>query len=435
MRARHAEKTAAKPAQPESKFSYFVIPVKGVIGEDFKAAHMTLYLAKAANLSPSVVILDIDTPGGLVTDAEQMVSALLKAKGLRVVALVRRALSAGVPVALCCREIYVTAGTTIGGGVSYIPDDSGVPVHLPKDVAEKWQSIWRATCRVAAEHGGHSTLIPEAMIDLDFALTMRKEKERIVLERDGKGEVLKARGKILTLTGREAVACGLAKDISEDYAALGKQMGMAGWRLAERRVAGRAVKSKGFDSPVELEALMVAKIRSLGLDDDSVTDLQLPSLLEKWQAWYKQQRFVGRKVRWAVVMDGASEVDISALRRSLAAKRKTEKKMDNFAWGLGKLHAKMTALETEIRNREHYPITVKGWSAGPRQLPIIAWVSKSAKNKLLKLPSKSELLLKGRIRDVSYRTRKQHGKSVPDPQNGLLLLHVSLERCVLVEGE
>ena len=45
--------------KPKSKFSYFVIPIKGAIGRDFTATDMKAYLDEATKAKPTVVVLDI----------------------------------------------------------------------------------------------------------------------------------------------------------------------------------------------------------------------------------------------------------------------------------------------------------------------------------------------------------------------------------------
>ncbi|MCX5682311.1 MAG: hypothetical protein NT049_01325, partial [Planctomycetota bacterium] len=221
-----SQTTPASPAaSPAANRAYMVIPIKGHIGENFPSSAKT-YLDRATKLNVTVIVLDIDTPGGLVVEAEQTVDLMIQNKNFRFVALVRSALSAGAMLALACNEIYMTDTATIGAAVSYRRDADGSIVRLPPDVDEKFQSAWRAVCRKAADHGGHDSLLAEAMADRSFALTMRKAGDRIVLERDGTGDVLKANGKILTLTAREAVACGLAKGIAEDISAVLWRLGI-----------------------------------------------------------------------------------------------------------------------------------------------------------------------------------------------------------------
>ena len=214
--------------QPVAKDICYIIPIKGVIGVDFTAKAMKAHLEQAAKSKATVVLLELDTPGGLINDADEIVNAIIGQKNVAFVALVHKALSAGAAITLACPDVLIDETATIGAAVSFSVTPEGKIVTLPPDVAEKFQSAWRAVCRKAADHGGHSSLLAEAMVDPDFALTMRKDGDRVVLERDGKGEVLKAKGKILTLTAREAVNCGLAKAMVSDPESVAAKLGKVG---------------------------------------------------------------------------------------------------------------------------------------------------------------------------------------------------------------
>jgi ATP-dependent protease ClpP protease subunit len=292
------------PPQPPAPnvATYFVIPIKGGIGSDFTAALMETLLQQAKKLSPTVVVLEIDTGGGDIHDAERIINLIIANKNLRFVALVRRALSAGAAITLACKEIYLTDSAIIGGAVSYRLGDDGNPVQLPADVAEKFQSIWRAVCRKAAEHGDHSSLLAEAMVDPDFSLTIRKEGDKFIIERNGRGEVLKANKRILTLTAREAVSCGLAKGIVAEMDALGKQLSLSGWQvLGQRSIAGvnSGNTAKAESGPGYLYSVLFSKAVSLKLTEH-LTSLQEQSAMAEWNAWLKKQSFQRRSVRWTL---------------------------------------------------------------------------------------------------------------------------------------
>jgi hypothetical protein len=220
--------TASSDPAAAEKPTYMVIPIRGMIGKDFSSQLMKIHLERAEKLKPTVVVLEVDTGGGDIVEAERIVDLLIAAKGTRFVAFVRKALSAGATITLACKEIFVTEGATIGAATSYQVGEDGMPGVL----AEKFQSAWRAVCRKAAECGRHPAVLADAMVDPDFALTMRIEREMVVLERDGHGSVLKARGRILTLTARESVSCGLAKGIVADIPELGERLSMRAWQLA-----------------------------------------------------------------------------------------------------------------------------------------------------------------------------------------------------------
>jgi hypothetical protein len=215
---------------PSAKATFCVIPIDGVIGVDFNAGRLENLLKKASELHVDYVVLALNTPGGSVQDAEKTVDLIINHSDLKFIALVNKALSAGVPIAMSCKRIFVTESATIGAAVSYMPDNRGNPRMIPPDVAEKFQSAWRAVCRKAADHGGHPSLLAEAMVDGDFALTATTKDGKVEFARGGKGEVVKDKGRILTLTAKEAVKLQLGEAVAKNATEVGKEMGIAQWK-------------------------------------------------------------------------------------------------------------------------------------------------------------------------------------------------------------
>jgi len=293
---------------------YYAIPITGAVGRDFTAGQMEAHLKEAERLKPAAVLLEIDSGGGLIDHAEQIVDLIIKHKDLTFVAYVHKALSAAATVTLACEKIFVTESATIGGAVSCSLDEKGNVEELPADVAEKFQSIWRATCRKAAEHGGHPSLIAEAMVDPAFALTMRGTGEGADLERNGEGKVLKAKGRILTLTAREAVSCGLAAGLVEDVKGIGEQLAAADWRAvgghAERLATAFDVPAvlgpEAFATPSTLYSFLYRKVVSLGLMDEQ-TEMQKEKAVDEWEGWFLEQAFSGQSVEWSMTLAEASE--------------------------------------------------------------------------------------------------------------------------------
>lgn len=310
----HADAQDAAPGEPQT---YFVIPIKGVIGRHFTAARMQAYLKDAERLKPTVIVLELDTAGGEINDAERIVDLIIAHKHLRFAAFVRKALSAGATITLACEKIFVAESATIGGAVSYSVGADGMPQSLPADVAEKFQSVWRAVCRKAAEHGGHPSLLAEAMVDPAFSLTMREEQGKLIFERDGQGKLLKAKGRILTLTAREAVDCKLAEAMVPGLHAVGQHLGMREWQELGGRPGvqpadvGSPEKTPlgAFAAPGSLYEMLYQKVVSLGLTGE-LTQIQKKKALEEWAAWFDAQRVKDRKVQWTVTLADASEGEV-----------------------------------------------------------------------------------------------------------------------------
>ncbi len=199
------------------------IPVTGVI-ELGLAPFIERGLAEAREAGASLVVLDIDTPGGRV-DAAQRIADALSDSEVPVVALVnRRAFSAGALIALATERVYMRPGSVIGAATPV--DGSGTKAP------EKIVSAMRSEMRALAEARALDPAVAEAMVDEDIAIA----------------GVVEA-GKLLTLTTEEAVAIGYAAEI-EDLDALLAERGVDGASVttAEVNWAERVVRF--FSNPV-----------------------------------------------------------------------------------------------------------------------------------------------------------------------------------------
>ena len=412
-----------KPASEESqKPTYFRIPIKGAIGR-FTTARVKTLLKQAAKLKPTVVILDLDTPGGSTAQAEEIIDLIIKAKNLRFVAFVHEALSAGAAITLACPEIYMSDTATMGAATSYWASASGMPLVLPPGLAEKSQSHWRAVCRKAAQHGGHASILADAMIDPDFALTMRKENGRIVLKRDGRGKTLKAKGRILTLTPSEAVSCGLAKGFVQDLPALGRSLSMSGWSEIKPSQIYIGTRAKRRGSQIELYERMREKANALKLNSKLSTTLQKETSLNEWNGWLKKQRIIGQTIELEVGLIGVDEEraksQIAQINRRIASVessrdsvRRTEPLQTRDWRGtairnpdrqrkLNRLRSERTQYVKERGHITSHPFDMYGHALEDFRVLISARVSKSSREFLGRATIGTDMLLSGRITEVT----------------------------------
>jgi len=407
----HAHAEDAAPNQPQT---YCVIPIKGVIGSDFTTGQLRACLKEAERLKPAVVVLELDTGGGDINDAEGIVDLIIEHKDLEFVALVRKALSAGAAITLACKDIYVTEKATIGGAVSYSVAEDGHIVDFPKDVAEKFQSIWRAVCRKAAEHGGHPSLFAEAMTDPDFALTMRKEDGRLVLERDGKGELLKARGRILTLTSREAVSCELAKGTAADCEALVRLLGMQDWHRIALPEGPQPVA--GQFTPRALYRVLSRMGAALRLGDP-MTEAEEMEAIRIWNNWCQQQRFKGSRVVWNLAFDNVCEHNVG-LYFGLPC-------VESSRWPtnamVGKEHP-MSLVPEPHRVVSKCPVAVQAVSVDEPMFHVEAWASNEVKTRVAKIPKGSMIAVSGVVENLAPYVLK----------DGRFSVHVVLDNCSVV---
>jgi membrane-bound serine protease (ClpP class) len=185
------------------------VPVTGVI-ELGLAPFIERSLKEAAAAKAALVFLDIDTPGGRVDAAEQIVDAI-QASPVPVYAFVnRRAFSAGALIALATRSIWMVPGAVIGAATPVTGEGHKAP--------EKIVSAMRSEMRALAEQRGLDPRIAEAMVDENVGVEGVVEK-----------------GKLLTLTTEEAVRVGYASSIP-DWNALLHEFDADGAQVHEMRV-------------------------------------------------------------------------------------------------------------------------------------------------------------------------------------------------------
>lgn len=221
-------------AAAKSGPTYLVAPIRGAIGLYATTELLKTYISIARAQQPDMFILEIDTGGGSVREVGAMIDLLQAAKDLKPIAYVRNAHSAGAMLAMSCRQIVMAPDASIGGAVIY----STTPWGTPQNIEEKMQSIYRAQFRAAAEAAGQEPLLIEGMMRTDVVLSRTGAGPGTkVIEGSPAGSALvKPRGRILTLTASEAVACYLADDIADRpegcAVALGLQTGGTASRAA-----------------------------------------------------------------------------------------------------------------------------------------------------------------------------------------------------------
>jgi membrane-bound serine protease (ClpP class) len=179
--------------------AFLAVPVLPVSAQDAPVYRITVFGTIEMGLAPYVrravkeaneagapaIVLDIDTFGGRVDAAQQIVTAVAGSE-IPIYALVsHNAWSAGAMIALAADSIYMTPGSSIGAATPV----SGAGEKAP----EKIVSAMRGEFRALAERRGLDPRIAEAMVDESIAI------EGVVEE-----------GKLLTLTGHEAIDLGVA---------------------------------------------------------------------------------------------------------------------------------------------------------------------------------------------------------------------------------
>lgn len=166
----------------------YVVPIR----EDIMPP--LLYLVRrgvkeAMAAKADLLVIDMDTNGGRLDVAEEIMEIIDKFEGEVVTFVNKKAISAGAIISFATDKIYMVPEGLIGDAA---PIMSGGQ-EIPETANEKVKSFLTARLRSKAEANGHRPDVAEAMV--------RKER---VLEIDDK--VLAPGGELLTLTAREAAA-------------------------------------------------------------------------------------------------------------------------------------------------------------------------------------------------------------------------------------
>ena len=195
-----------------------VVPIKGEIS-DAQFFFMRRALKQAEREQASAFVLDMDTYGGSLSSAVEMLNALFKSSVPTFTFINSNAGSAGALIALCTNKIYMAPVSAIGAAAPVLPGGQ----ELPPTMADKTVSYFSGYFRSAAERNGYNPDIAEAFI--------RKDKEVKIGE-----TVVHPKGSLLTLSAQEAtkvmgdkplLAAGIASSVEEMI----KKAGLDGSRI------------------------------------------------------------------------------------------------------------------------------------------------------------------------------------------------------------
>jgi membrane-bound serine protease (ClpP class) len=168
-------------AQSEKK-KVMVMEIKAEI-DPRMSRYVKLALEHAEKTNADIIIIDMDTFGGALNDAKEIVDRLMDEKKPLWVFINSDAASAGALISIACDSIYMSPGATIGAATVVTGTGEAAP--------DKYQSYMRSIMRSTAEEKGRDPHIAEGMVD-----------ENVVIDS------LKQAGKVITFTTNEAIENG-----------------------------------------------------------------------------------------------------------------------------------------------------------------------------------------------------------------------------------
>ena len=173
-----------------------------------------LALEDAEKQNADLIVIEMDTYGGAVNDADDIRTMILETKTPIHVWINKDAASAGALISIACDSIYMASGASIGaatvvmgGGGDAAPD--------------KYQSYMRSMMRSTAEAKGRDPKIAEAMVDQN-------------LEVEGVSE----KGTVITFSVSEAISNGFCEGQVDSVTEVIEKQGIDNYEIVEYQTSG-----------------------------------------------------------------------------------------------------------------------------------------------------------------------------------------------------
>jgi membrane-bound serine protease (ClpP class) len=259
-----------------------VITLEGVI-DDYSRDALFKRFAAARKLGVNVVILKLNTPGGLVTAGLDISRFLKLQDDVHIVAFVdEKAYSAGIMIGLACDEIVMEPGSYIGDSAPIVMDSSGGLQKLEGAERAKAESPILADFHDSAVKNGYDPLLAEAMVsygrvvhwveksaDLGAVSTQPSAERRFVnadqfaklsqegwriVNEPGVPQPIDGGDTLLTVSADVAHKIGLAKAIVPSPAALAADRG---YTIVAELAPGTGEKLVGLLSSAAVRGLLL----------------------------------------------------------------------------------------------------------------------------------------------------------------------------------
>ena len=183
-----------------------------------------LALEKAEEIEADLVVIEMDTYGGAVNDADDITTRILDLEIPIVVFINKDAASAGALISIACDSIYMTPGASIGAATVVVATGQAAP--------DKYQSYMRSTMRSTAEATGRDPKIAEAMVDQEIEIDSVTEA-----------------GKVLTFSTSEAIKHNFCEAEVKNIEEVIKRQGIEQYELVEFRLSATERIIKIFLNP------------------------------------------------------------------------------------------------------------------------------------------------------------------------------------------
>lgn len=178
----------------------------------------------ADTLGATALIINMNTYGGTVVDADSIRTMILRSKIPVYVYIDNNAASAGALISIACDGIYMRPGSSIGAATVVNQTGEAMP--------DKYQSYMRSTMRATAEAHGKDTVITTENDTIISWFRDPKIAEAMVDESiyvEGVSDT----GKVLTFTALEAIEYGFCEGTAESIDEVISILGYKEYELVE----------------------------------------------------------------------------------------------------------------------------------------------------------------------------------------------------------
>ena len=216
--------TGLRAQENDSTVQVFLLKLRAEI--DPRTNRLTeLALEEARQLNADLVIVDMNTYGGAVNDADEIRTRFLEFEKPIYTFINNNAASAGALISIATDSIYMTEGANIGAATVVTQDGAAAP--------DKYQSYMRSMMRSTAEATGRNPQIAEAMVDETIAI-----------------EGITEAGEVITFSTSEALEHGFAEAQVSSIEDLLNRAGIEKYEIVDYELSGSEKVISFFINPI-----------------------------------------------------------------------------------------------------------------------------------------------------------------------------------------
>jgi len=168
-------------------------------------------LTEASQMKADVILIQMNTYGGLLETADSIRTAILNTKIPVWVFINNNAASAGALISIACDSIYMREGANIGAAT--VVNQTG------EQLPDKYQSYMRSLMRSTAQATGRNPDIAQAMVDPRIHVAGVNDS-----------------GQVVTFTAHEAIKHGFCNSIAENIPQVLKHAGIKNYTIHEQKL-------------------------------------------------------------------------------------------------------------------------------------------------------------------------------------------------------